>query len=158
MGDTWVSFMIGGPARTSAPLSRCRFGALAIHCNSAVEEGALALSCHLPGDRALGALCAGKPFSAFSIMKLRVPQVARLNRCFSLSPARNVLEHTSLHIPGWLCCGCRSWEAPRRGPREGLSSKNRWGWGCIMRGFPKSTDVGCIAEAILMSFTHPYAR
>ena len=27
------------------------------------------------------------------------------------------------HIPGWLCCGCRAWEALRRGPPKSLSSK-----------------------------------
>ena len=25
------------------------------------------------------------------------------------------------HIPGWLCCGCQTWEALRRGPPKSLS-------------------------------------
>ena len=47
------------------------------------EEGVLALEGHLPGGRALGALCAEKPFLTSAIMELRVPQVRRLPVCIS---------------------------------------------------------------------------
>ena len=46
-------------------------------------EGVLALEGHLPGGRALGALCAEKPFLTSAIMELRVPQVRRLPVCIS---------------------------------------------------------------------------
>ena len=35
--------------------------------------------------------------------------------------------------PRCLCCRCQAFEAPRRGPREGVSSKNGRGWGSVMR-------------------------
>ena len=47
------------------------------------EEGVLALEGHLPGGRALGALCAEKPFLTSAVMELRVPQVRRLPVCIS---------------------------------------------------------------------------
>ena len=47
------------------------------------EEGVLALEGHLPGGRALGALCAERPFLTSAIMELRVPQVRRLPACIS---------------------------------------------------------------------------
>jgi hypothetical protein len=55
-----------------------------------------------------------------------------------------------LHIPGWLCCGYRPWEAPRRGPPEGVSWKNVWGWGCIMRGFPKVPMICSISKLVIL--------
>ena len=43
---------------------------------------------HLPGGRALGALCVKRPLLTIGIMQLRVLQVTRLLRCFS--GARNI--------------------------------------------------------------------
>ena len=47
------------------------------------------------------------------------------------SPANNRALKTQSPIllprPGVACCGCRACEAPRRGPRVGVSSKNGWG-------------------------------
>ena len=53
-----------GPPRYTVPLK--------------AEEGVLALEGHLPGGRALDALCAEKPFLTSAVMELRVPQVSRL--------------------------------------------------------------------------------
>ena len=47
------------------------------------------------------------------------------------SPANNRALKTQSPIllprPEVACCGCQACEAPRRGPRVGVSSKNGWG-------------------------------
>ena len=42
--------------------------------------------------------------------------------------------------PGWLCCGCRACEAPRRGPPGGGVFEERVGVGGIMR------EIGALVQ------------
>ena len=66
-----------GPLGHKRPTGMMSIGPPRFTVTLKAEEGVLALEGHLPGGRALGALCAEKPFLTSAVMELRVPQVRR---------------------------------------------------------------------------------
>ena len=86
---------------TSGPLARYRFwGAPRFTVTLKAEKGVLALLRHLPEGRALGALCAEKPFLTSATIELRAPQVMRLLLCiYRVDATHKRLSHREALAP-----------------------------------------------------------
>ena len=52
----------------------------------------------------------------------------------------SVHESSLYHVPGGFAVGAEPVRRPGEDPREGVSSKNGWVWGCIMR------EIGALVQ------------